>query len=107
MIQCDRDEELFMLFMGHGDVFEHGFPQPQVGIPEICTACHFETPPIVNSGATHSIITYSREPFPLPGNVRPVLFASTVAEEAQAVIELKRQHGTWRSLETLWSKSNP
>jgi hypothetical protein len=93
--------ELFMLFMGHGDVFEH--PDIlQAAIPEICKACHFEHPPIPNSGNTRSIISYSRHPFSLADNVQPMLFPTTVEDEAQTVIAWKRYHETWKSLETLW-----
>ena len=98
------NNDLFMLFMSHGDVFENSIPELQVEIPQICKACHFETPPILHSGATHSIISYSREPFPLPGNARPVLFASSVAAEAETVMKWKQDHLTWRSLDALWNQ---
>ena len=94
--------ELFMLFMGHGDVFEFPAPELQVGIPKICSACHFEYPRISNSGNTRSIISYSRQPFALGDDERPVLFATTLREEAQSVIDWKRTHRTWRSLAALW-----
>jgi hypothetical protein len=97
------NDDLFMLFMGHGDVFENPMPEVEAAIPQICKACHFETPPIINSGSTHSIISYSREPFPLPGNERPVLFSSTVEEVALTVIKWKQNHETWSSLEALWA----
>jgi hypothetical protein len=101
------NRDLFMLFMGHGDVFENPISEVQVAIPLICKACHFETSPSLHSGATQSIISYSREPFPLPGNARPVLFASTVEEEALTVIEWKRDHETWSSLKVLWTEAIP
>ena len=101
------NDDLFMLFMGHGDVFENSMPEVQAAIPQICKACHFETSPSLNFGATQSIISYSREPFPLPGNARPVLFASTVEEEALTVIKWKQNHKTWSSLEVLWTGAIP
>jgi hypothetical protein len=101
------NDNLFILFMGHGDVFENPLPEAQAAIPQICKACHFETSPSLNSGATQSIISYSREPFPLPGNARPVLFASTVKKEALAVMEWKQRHATRKSLEALWTRANP
>lgn len=97
------NDDLFMLFMGHGDVFENPMPEVEAAVPQICKACHFETPHIINSGATQSIISYSREPFPLPGNERPVLFSSTVEEEALTVIKWKQNHQTWSSLKALWA----
>jgi len=95
--------ELFLLFMSHGDVFEgsHG-PELQATIPEICKACHFEFPPIPNSGNTRSIISYSRQPIALPDNGQPILFATTTEDEVQVIIKWKRNHETWQSLEALW-----
>lgn len=99
-------EELFMLFMGHGDVFN--IPDRthlRAAIPDICKACHFEFLPVPHSGATRSIISYSRHPFSLPDNSRPVLFATTVEDEAQTVKVWKRDHATWRALESFWEKT--
>jgi hypothetical protein len=99
------NDDLFMLFMSHGDVFESpDIPDLRAKIPEICKACHFEDTPIPNSGNTYSIISYSRQPFSLPDNARPVLFATTLEEEAKIVMEWKRDHETWKALETLWDK---
>lgn len=95
-----------MLFMGgHGDVFENSIPELRVTIPELCTGCHFEYPPIPNSGNTRSIISYSRQPFSLPDNRRPILFATTLEDEAQTVIEWKLDHETWQALKTLWNQA--
>ena len=99
--------ELLMLFMGHGDVFENSMPESQASIPEICKACHFEHPPIPNSGNTRSIISYSRQPFSLPDHESAVLFATTRLEEAGTVIAWKKGHVTWQSLETIWNASAP
>ena len=101
------NQDLFMLFMSHGDVFESpGMPDHQAVIPQICKACHSEHPPIPNSGNTRSIISYSRQPFPLPDNEKPVLFATTAMQEAQAVIQWKQNHVTWKTLERLWGQTN-
>jgi hypothetical protein len=92
--------DLFMLFMGHGDVFEFpDIPEMQAAIPEICKACHFEYP--------RSIISYSRDPFSLPDGSRPVLIATTLGDEAQVVIGWKRNHPTWQTLKGLWNQAGP
>jgi hypothetical protein len=99
---------LFMLFMGHGDVFQNpDIPELQATIPDICEACHSEYPPTLNAGTTRSILSYSREKFPLPDNKQPVLFPTTLAEEAQTVIQWKLDHETWKSLRTLWDRAIP
>lgn len=99
------NNDLFMLFMGHGDVFESpDIPELRATIPGICKACHFHDPSIPNSADTGSIISYSRQPFALPDNAQPSLFPTTVAEEAQTVIQWKRDHVTWKSLESLWGR---
>ena len=99
--------DLFLLFMGHGDVFEHSFPKLQAQIPEICKACHSEEPYNFSSGNTKSIISYSRLPFSLPDNEQPILFPTTVKDEAQTVIEWKRKHATWTFLQALWHQAEP
>lgn len=101
------NQAFFMLFMSHGDVFESSMPELQATIPQICKACHVEYPPILNSGNTKSIISYSRQSFPLPDNERPVLFATTLLQEAETVIEWKRGHATWKLLERLWRQPAP
>ncbi|HXQ37937.1 MAG TPA: hypothetical protein VN843_28275 [Anaerolineales bacterium] len=68
------NEDLFLLFFSHGDVFEFGDrPEMQATIPEICKGCHFEYPPLPNYGNTQSIISFSRDNFPLSNDERPVL----------------------------------
>jgi len=100
--------ELFMVFMGHGDVFQNpDIPELQALIPDICQACHSEYPPIFNSGNTQSILSYSRQKFPLPDNEQPTLSPTTWAEEAQTVIKWKLEHETWKSTETLWDQARP
>ena len=79
---------LFMLFMGHGDVFQVSeMPSLQASIPDICKACHSDEPYRFDSGNTGSIITYSRRPFPLADDERPVLFATTITDEANTVMQ--------------------
>lgn len=98
---------VFPLFMSHGDVFENHVPELRVTIPELCTGCHFEYPPIPNSGNTRSIISYSRQLFSLSDTKQVILFATTWADESQTVIEWKRNHVTWQSLEALWNQPSP
>jgi hypothetical protein len=94
--------------MSHGDVFEiPDLPELKATIPEICRACHFEDPPIPKSGNTRSIISYSRQSFSLPDNSQPILFATSLEDEAQTVIKWKFNHETWKALETLWNNSSP
>lgn len=100
-------KDIFLLFMSHGDVFENPVPELRAAIPEICKACHSEYPPIFHSGNTHSIISYSRQPFSLSDNSQPILFPTTLEEEAQTVIQWKRNHETWKSLKVLWGQTNP
>ena len=102
------NDDLFMLFMSHGDVFERPeLPAREARIPDICKACHERDASSFRSGYTLSIISYSRQPFPLPDNERPILFATTVVNEQQAVIAWKREHITWRSLQGLWKQTSP
>ena len=98
--------DLFLLFMSHGDVFR--IPDlSKATIPQICKGCHFENPPLPNPSNTQSIISYSRYPFSLPDNGKPILFATTLADEAQTVIEWKLNHKTWKSLEASWNQESP
>ena len=100
--------QLFMLFFSHGDVFErdHG-PELQATIPDICKACHFNSPPLPNYGNSQSVISVSRSNFPLPNNERPILIPTSWENEAQLVIEWKQNHNTWQALETYWIRKNP
>ena len=100
--------DFFMLFMSHGDVFESpDIPELRATIPEICEACHSEYPPIFNSGHTHSLLSYSRDKFPLPDQTQPFLHLTTWEDEARSVIEWKQNHETWKSLANLWEQTNP
>ena len=102
------NNDFFMLFMGHGDVFENpDIPDLRAEIPQICKACHFEDSATPYSGDTSSIISYSRQPFPLPDNQKPVLFPTSWSDEARTVIEWKRNHDTWKSLKGLWAGISP
>lgn len=85
------------LFMGHGDVFNHpDRPHLTAAIPDICKVCHF-----VDRTITQTIISYSRQPFPLPDHSQPILFATMLENEAQTVIHWKQDHETWKALELL------
>jgi hypothetical protein len=97
--------DLFMLFMGHGDVFsgEHG-PNLQAAIPAICKACHSEDGALIDSGNLLSVISYSRDRFPLPDGTRPVLHPTTWEDEARLVMAWKRDHVTWQALQSLWDQ---
>lgn len=102
------NDDLFMLFMSHGDVFENSdIPELQAAIPKICKACHFEDFATPYSGSTSSIVSYSRQPFPLRDNQKPALFPTSWSGEARTVIEWKRNHETWKSLQALWGQSSP
>ena len=104
----DLNQDLFLLFFSHGDVFEFNSPPDlQATIPEICKACHFAYPHVPNSGNTQSIISYSRANFSLPNNERPILMPTSWNNEAQVVIGWKHNHNTWRNLEDLWKRENP
>ena len=104
----ELNTDLFLLFMSHGDVFEndHG-PALQATVPAICKACHFEDSLTLDSGDIQSIISYSRQRFPLPDNGQPTLIATSWADEAQTVIEWKLNHETWKSLEAMWNQASP
>lgn len=102
------NNDLFMLFMGHGDVFNiPNIPDLRAAIPDICKACHFGDLPNPNAANTQTIISHSRLPFFLPDHARPILFATTPVNEAKTVIEWKQAHATWKALETLWQQTTP
>ena len=102
------NEELFLLFFSHGDVFEiRDIPELQAAVPEICKACHFNHPPLPDFGNTQSIISYSRANFSLPNNERPILMPTSWNNEARVVMGWKHNHNTWQVLETLWKRENP
>ncbi|HRJ76412.1 MAG TPA: hypothetical protein PLX90_10450, partial [Anaerolineales bacterium] len=92
-------KEIFSLFMSHGDVFESTHrPELKVNIPSICLGCHFDYPPTAISGNTQSIISYSRQNFPLSENMLPILLTTSWDNEARVVIRWKMNHETWRTL---------
>jgi hypothetical protein len=97
--------EIIPTFMSHGDVFENpDIPQMTAAIPDLCQACHSEDLPALNSGNTRSILSYSRDKFPLPDQTRPVLHPTTWEDEACLVMTWKRSHVTWQALEELWGQ---
>lgn len=101
------NEELFLLFFSHGDVFEINPPELQAAIPGICKACHFNDPPLPNYGNSQSIISVSRSNFSLPNNERPILMPTSWNNETEVVIEWKHNHNTWQALETFLRQGNP
>ena len=102
------NSDLFMLFMSHGDVFQiPELPTLQATIPDICKVCHAEDPSVFRGGNTKSIVSYSRQPFPLLNNERPALFATTWMDGAQTVVAWKQNHETWRSLQSFWEQRSP
>jgi hypothetical protein len=102
------NEELFLLFFSHGDVFEiRDIPELQAAIPEICKACHLNYPPLPNYGNTQSIISVSRSNFSVPNNERPILIPTSWENETEVVVEWKHNHNTWQVLETYWTQESP
>jgi hypothetical protein len=88
------ENELFMLFMGHGDVFETpDIPTRRTTIPDICKACHFHDLSLPDAANTQDIISYSRRPSPLPDNEQPILFATNLQDEARTVMEWNADMG--------------
>lgn len=74
-------------------VFQLAAP-PYADIPDICTACH-----LGGAGLTESLLSDSRQRFPLPTpQPPPLLIKTTPAREAQLVIAWKRSHQTWQRL---------
>jgi hypothetical protein len=81
--------------------------EQQAVILEICRACHFETSTSSISVNTQSIVSYSRNPVPLADNAEPILFATTISEEIETVMQWKLNHETWRSMKFLWDQGVP
>lgn len=86
------------LFFSHGDVFQTNIVSYKVDIPGICPACH------LGAGITESLLSYSRQRFPLPDQQLPILVETTPAREAETVITWKQNHRTWQVLEGLWAQ---
>ncbi len=93
-----RDKDL-MLFRSHGDWIQSGYTE-EVTIPEICAACHVDAG--MGIAGILSILSYSRERFPLPDHQQPVLTETTPELEAQAVIAWKLKQDTWQALQAAW-----
>lgn len=89
------DEEI-PLFFSHGDVFQANIASYKVDIPGLCPACH------LGAGITESLLSYSRQRFPLPDQQLSILVETTPAREAETVITWKQNHRTWQVLEGLW-----
>lgn len=91
------DEEI-PLFFSHGDVFQANIASYKVDIPGICPACH------LGAGITESLLSYSRQRFPLPDQQLSILVETTPVREAETVIAWKQNHRTWQVLEGVWSQ---
>lgn len=92
-------EKEIMLFRSHGEVFE------EAKVPSLCVGCHIDEGQGING--INSILSYSRQRFPLPDNQRPVLVETMPELEAQTVIAWKLTGQAWETLKTLWQQSNP
>lgn len=92
-------EKEIPLFFSHGDGFPAGHPG-EVELPEICEACHLDAGQGI--GGITSILSFSRARFPLPDGQRPVLTATTPAQEAGTVMDWKVQQPSWENFLALW-----
>jgi len=99
----DKD---FPLFRSHGiDWFEaemEGAGDGRAVMLSSCASCHEDR----GMGITgvRSILSYSRERFPLPDNERLTLIETTPELEAQAVIAWKLKQDSWHALRALWDE---
>lgn len=91
-----------MVFQSHGDPFqmEPDFLH-EAEIPEICKACHDSDRAV----GPRSILSVSRERFPLENHLKPTIVETTVDAETQAVIAWKVQQPSWMMLEALWESA--
>jgi len=102
----DRDERDFPLFLFPGVNFpamdseevDRGM-QVVVGT---CAICHEH----VSSGV-RTILSYSRDVFPLSSDQSPLLMETTSALEAEATIAWKLRQESWQALQLLWHKTTP
>jgi hypothetical protein len=92
--------DFFTLFSSHGDIFAHGEIY-KATVPAHCKACHVNHPSVSDGGNAQGILSYSRALFPLPDNEQPILFATTLMDESETVINWKLNHRTWKALKFL------
>lgn len=96
-------ESKLALFQAHGDWIQSGLRVEKAEIPDRCIACH-----IKGLGTdVRSILSYSRQRFPLPDQQYPVLIETRPELEAQAVIAWKMEQENWQALQALWTESDP
>lgn len=102
----ERDETGFPLFLFHGVDFPESDAEEvdkrKVVILNTCRTCHEHV-----SYGINTILSYSRDVFPLSSNESPALLETTPALEAQATITWKLKQETWRALQALWRESTP
>ncbi len=93
-----NDREL-RLFSSFGDPVRFGVDEDTV--PDSCADCH------TGGFRVASILSYSRERFPLPDQQQPVLTETTPAGEAQAVMAWKLKDPGWLLLKAFLDTSVP
>ncbi len=103
----DSSDKEFILFRSQGfDWFGSNSEEAEHGrfaTLRTCTACHIEQ--VLGITGAKSILSYSRQRFPLPDQQQPVLMETTPGLEAQAVISWKLKQGNWQALQALWHES--
>jgi hypothetical protein len=94
------DDREFTVFMDHGsDIFENKdihWEQAQVVTLQSCQNCHLRED-------TNTIISYSRDRFPLPSGELPALTETDARTEARLVIAWKQSQQNWQTLRKFWS----
>ncbi len=96
-------ESKLALFQAHGDWIQSGLRVEKAEIPDRCIACHIKGLGI----DARSILSYSRQRFPLPEQQYPVLIETRPELEAQAVIAWKMEQENWQALQALWPEPDP
>jgi hypothetical protein len=98
----DRDETDFPLFLFPGVDFSEGSEEVERRMPVIlgtCATCHEHV-----SLGVRTILSYSRDVFPLSSDQSPLLMETTPALEAEATITWKLRQESWQALQMLWHK---
>ncbi len=102
----DRDETGLPVFLFHGvDFPESDSEEVERGksvILNTCPVCHEHI-----SYGINTILSYSRDAFPLPNGQKPVLIETTPTREAEVTIMWKLTQQTWQALQALWRKATP
>ncbi len=96
------DAKEFPVFMDHGtDAFENEdihWEQAQIVTRQFCQVCHLRED-------TNTIISYSRDRFPLLSGELPVLLQTEAKTEAGLVIAWKQSQPNWQILQKFWSSN--